>query len=386
MSYLQQYHSTRQHTLRLCQNLHKEDFVVQPILDVSPPKWHLAHTTWFFETFILKPNMPNYEEFHPKYNFIFNSYYETVGPRVNRKHRGTLSRPTVDDILAYREHVDEFMDKFLSKPINEELIYLLKMGINHEQQHQELLLADIKYILGHNPLFPVYEKDFPSSEEIDSSLNKAIIMEEGIYEIGFAGDDFHFDNETGRHKVYLEKFAIDSELITNEAYLQFILTNGYSDFKFWHADAFDWIKENEITSPLYWHLINGEWFEFTLTGLHPLNLYQPVSHISFYEAAAFAEWAEMRLPTEAEWEVASNKFKWGSRWEWTNSAYLPYPGYGKAKGAMGEYNGKFMVNQMVLKGGSVATPENHSRPTYRNFYRPEIRLPFTGLRLAQSVK
>jgi len=385
MSYSQQYQSVRQHSIDICQPLQKEDFVVQPILDVSPPKWHLAHTTWFFETFILKPNMPTYVEFNPAYHFIFNSYYETMGPRVRRINRGALSRPTVDEIMAYRNHVDDAVSLFLSDPINEELIELLEIGMNHEQQHQELMIYDIKYILGNNPLFPVYKEQNVDDREYPFIQNEAIIIPEGIYEIGKGNESFGFDNEKKKHKIYLEKYAIDAQLITNEAYLQFILTGGYKDFRYWHSDAWEWLKTNDIQAPLYWHLVNDEWHEYTLSGLHPLILNRPVCHISFYEASAFAAWAGMRLPTEEEWEIASDKFNWGQRWEWTESAYLPYPGFKKAEGAIGEYNGKFMVNQMVLRGASVATPAGHSRKTYRNFFQAEIRHPFSGIRLAQTI-
>ena len=386
MTPLEYYKKTRSRTEEICRYLQNEDFVVQPITEVSPPKWHLGHTTWFFETMILKPNMPTYEEWNPQYNFIFNSYYESMGNRINRNNRGDLSRPTVGEVMAYRQHVDQSMFAFLNGPINTELKAILELGLSHEEQHQELLLADIKYILGTNPLFPSYKSEDKQFNEVLKKENKAILIDEGLYEIGYDGPEFHFDNEEKRHSVFLEAYAIDSQLISNEAYLQFIMTNSYKDFRLWHSDAWQWLQENQINTPLYWHLVKDEWHEYTLDGLKPLILQKPVSHISFYEAAAFAAWAGMRLPTEAEWEVASSKFGWGQLWEWTNSAYLPYPRYQRAKGALGEYNGKFMINQMVLRGASLATPEGHSRASYRNFYHPYMRLPFTGLRLAQNLK
>lgn len=386
MSSLQKYQDIRQSSIDICLPLQTEDFVVQPIMDVSPPKWHLAHTTWFFETFILKPNMPTYIEFNPHFNFIFNSYYETVGPRINRVNRGNLSRPTVAEVMSYRKHVDDAMNIFLADPIHDELAQLLEIGINHEQQHQELMMYDIKYILGTNPIFPAYQLQNIEEKEYPFIQNEPIIIPEGIYEIGREQNEaFGFDNESNRHKVYQNEYAIDSQLITNEAYLQFILIGGYKDFKYWHSDGWAWVQENNIQAPLYWNLINGEWHEYLLSGLHPLKLTRPVCNISFYEAAAFAAWAGMRLPTEEEWEIASDKFNWGDRWEWTNSAYLPYPGYKSAEGAIGEYNGKFMINQMVLRGASLATPERHSRKTYRNFFQPNIRHQFSGLRLAQTI-
>jgi ergothioneine biosynthesis protein EgtB len=361
-----------------------EDYVVQPIVDVSPPKWHLGHTTWFFETFILEPNFPDYQVFDAQYNYVFNSYYETIGARVIRTDRGNLSRPSVSDIYKYRKYVDEQMDSFLqSEFLKEEIKPLLELGLNHEQQHQELLLTDIKYILGHNPLFPAYKKEVAISKKEYSGNIEMIQFSEGVYEIGFEGEGFCFDNELGRHKVYLNDFEIANRLVSNQEYLEFIEAGGYEDFRHWHAEGWDWVKQNEAKSPLYWHLIDGKWMDYTLNGLQELDLNDAVCHINFYEASAFASWKGMRLPTEAEWEVASNHFDWGSRWEWTNSAYLPYPEFKKEAGAVGEYNGKFMVNQMVLRGASDATPSGHSRNTYRNFFQTGLKWQFTGIRLAQ---
>lgn len=382
MNLLTQYISVRQHSVDICKSLKTEDYVVQPIVDVSPPKWHLGHTTWFFETFILQPKCPNYKVFDPNYNFVFNSYYETVGARVIRTDRGNLSRPSVDDIYAYRKYVDAAMLDFLTKTsIEKELEELFVLGLNHEQQHQELLLTDIKYILGHNPLFPSIDIQLAEHEIND---NKTFLsIPEGIYEIGFEGDGFCFDNELNRHKVYLQSYEIQQNLITNAAYLEFIKDGGYEKFQYWHADGWEWVNKNKAKAPLYWHLIDGKWFTYSLEGLHEIKLNQAVCHVNFYEASAFATWKEMRLPTEAEWEVASEHFHWGQRWEWTNSAYLPYSGFQKAAGAIGEYNGKFMVNQMVLRGGSVATPKGHSRNTYRNFFQPQHRWQFMGIRLVK---
>ncbi len=377
------YTEIREHSVQLCAPLKTEDYVVQPVADVSPPKWHLGHTTWFFETFILIPNFPGYEVFNPDYNFVFNSYYETIGARVIRTDRGNLSRPSVSDVYAYREHVDKKMtDFFESACLSDSVETLLELGLNHEQQHQELLYTDIKYILGHNPLFPPYSSNYrPVKHEIKRP--DMISIPGGIYEIGYQGDDFCFDNELGRHKVYLNDFEICSELVSNEEYLHFIEDGGYTDFRHWHAEGWDWVKADSIKSPLYWHFIDGKWWQYTLSGLKGLNLHEPVCHISFYEASAYASWKGMRLPTEAEWEVASDKVKWGARWEWTGSAYLPYPGFKKEPGAVGEYNGKFMVNQMVLRGASEATPKGHSRNSYRNFFHAKHQWQLTGIRLAR---
>lgn len=382
MTLLEEYLQIRKYSEQICEPLQTEDYVVQPVVDVSPPKWHLGHTTWFFETFILKPFSVNYQLHNDDYNFVFNSYYETVGNRVIRTDRGNLSRPSVNEIYKYRAYVDEAMAKFLAVPLKDEVKELLILGFNHEQQHQELLLTDIKYILGNNPLFPVYTKD---KKEILASENESglIDISAGIYEIGYEGMGFSFDNELNRHKVYLHDFAISKTLVSNAEFLEFIEAGGYENFNYWHSEGWDWVKSNHITSPMYWHLIDGEWYNYTLGGLLPIDPNAPVSHISYYEAYAYASWSGMRLPTEFEWEIAAKQFNWGERWEWTESAYLPYPGFSKAPGAIGEYNGKFMVNQKVLRGASIATPENHSRITYRNFFHPHLRWQYTGIRLVK---
>ena len=389
MDLLKKYIEIRNHSEEICKPLKTEDYVVQPIVDVSPPKWHIGHTTWFFETFILKPNMETYEEFDPQYNYVFNSYYETVGARVIRTDRGNLSRPTVEDIYKFRRHVDDAMTEFLKKPLTKELEELIELGLNHEQQHQELLATDIKYILGNNPLFPPYKFEVGNNENNIQSKNNDLVandyvkIKKGIYKIGHEGNEFCFDNELTRHEVLLQDFSIANNLVTNGGFMEFMDAGGYKNFNYWHAEGWDWVKTNNINSPLYWHFINGEWFNYTLQGLQKIDLSGALCHVSFYEASAYASWKGMRLPTEFEWEIAAQQFEWGQRWEWTGSAYLPYPGFSKAPGAIGEYNGKFMVNQMVLRGASEVTPQGHSRITYRNFFHPHLRWQYTGIRLAQ---
>lgn len=404
----------RHQSEHLCQPLEKEDYVVQPIVDVSPPKWHLGHTTWFFEQMILSEFANDYKAFHPEFNFIFNSYYETVGKRVLRTNRGNLTRPSTDQVYAYRKYVNEQFIEFLDQQesLSEQLAQLIELGLQHEQQHQELLTYDIKYILGGNPLFPIYYKSLTLSKTDKSRPMGFLKIPEGNYSIGYDGDQFSFDNEHGQHKVFLHAFDIADRLVTNEEYLAFIEEGGYQDFRHWYMEGFEWVKANQEKSPYHWHNVNGEWHQFTFGGLQKLDLSAPVTHISQFEAAAFASWKGMRLPTEFEWEVACQLHEpapttqsnfvesetmaplaagpghyqfFGDCWEWTNSAYLPYPYYKKDEGAIGEYNGKFMINQMVLRGGSFATPKNHIRTTYRNFFHPHLKWHFTGIRLAKHA-
>jgi len=425
MNLPEQYLAVRKASEDICKPLHTEDYVVQPVADVSPPKWHLGHITWFWEAFVLEKYLPGYTAYHPEYHFVFNSYYESLGARVIRTDRGNLSRPSVEEVYRYRQYVDDHMKKLLSGEMGEECRQTIILGLNHEQQHQELLYSDIKYILGHNPLFPAWSDRGIEGGE-GSAVNGAeapaggpagtlhptgdgmIGMPAGLYEIGYKGDGFCFDNEQARHKVWLEEYKIAGRLVTNAEYMEFMKAGGYENFIWWHAEGWDWVKKNAVKAPLYWHPNDPyktgsaphpgpagtsahpaptrsegtEWQYYTLAGLKPIAPDEPVCHISYYEAVAYAAWKGMRLPTEWEWESAAGQFGWGKRWEWTESAYLPYPGFKKATGAIGEYNGKFMVSQMVLRGASVATPDNHSRPSYRNFFHPSLRWQFTGIRLA----
>ena len=371
---------TRKYTERLCERLETEDFVVQAVEEVSPAKWHLAHTTWFFETFLLKPHLSTYREFHPRYSYLFNSYYNAVGSRTHRFHRGLMTRPPVAEVMAYREYVNQEMGILLSKRMTEEVTLLLELGINHEQQHQELLITDLKYNLSLNPLHPevLDIAEYPKRGETGWES-----IDEGIYEVGHQGSTFSYDNEHGRHKVFLEAFNISRALVTNGEFEEFIRAGGYQNVDLWHSDGWEWVTKNELKRPLYWQE-SGQGFKYyTLEGMKVVDPGAPVAHVSFYEAAAYAEWVGCRLPTEFQWEVASSRFDWGQRWEWTNSAYLPYPRYQKAPGAIGEYNGKFMINQMVLRGASVATPDGHSRHTYRNFFPPQSAWQFSGIRLVK---
>lgn len=377
------YKAVRSHTEFLCQTLETEDYVPQPITDVSPARWNIAHTTWFFEEMVLKRFVEGYRPFDASFGFLFNSYYNSIGDRTKRDDRGSLSRPTVARIFEYRKYVDDKMSLLLATPPGTDARDLIVLGLNHEQQHQELLITDLKYTFGLNPIFPAYREGFFPEEEIDTGAEHMIEVEGGICEIGFEGDGFCFDNELARHKVYLNDVSVSGRLVTNAEFLGFINDGGYQDHRLWHSEGWDWVKQNGIDSPLYWHLNDDTWSAFTLGGLRPLSCDAPVCHVSFYEAAAFAEWSGMRLPTEFEWEAAAGGLDWGKRWEWTSSAYLPYPGFRKAGGAVGEYNGKFMINQMVLRGASVATPAGHSRSTYRNFFHPHLRWQFTGIRLAK---
>lgn len=377
------YRKIRNYSAEQVSYLKTEDFVSQPVEFVSPPKWNLAHTTWFFEEFVLKPGIKNYKVFNKNYSFLFNSYYVNVGERTIRGHRGSMTRPSVSEIMEYRSYVDKAMVKLLeNENVDKELAEVITLGLNHEQQHQELFLTDIKYIFGFQPLFPKYN-DFSICESGKAGRAKWIDIQEGIYEIGHQGREFHYDNELNRHKVYLHQYHIADSLVSNSEYHSFINDGGYSNHNLWHSDGFTWLEKENVKSPLYWHFLDGEWYQYTLAGLKKLQPEAPVTHISYYEAFAYAQWKKCRLPTEFEWEAASDHFQWGDRWEWTESAYLPYPGYQRPEGAIGEYNGKFMVNQKVLRGASLATSPGHSRKTYRNFFQPEFSWQFTGIRLVK---
>jgi ergothioneine biosynthesis protein EgtB len=371
----------REQTEFLCKPLIVEDYSVQASEFVSPPKWHLAHVTWFWEEFVLTKYAKDYSVYDEDFSFLFNSYYNNVGKRVLRPSRGLMTRPSVAEVYKYRKYVTEAMVAFMSEKPSKEILDVIEIGINHEEQHQELFVYDIKYILGNQPTFPSYGAAFETV--IENQTAGFIKIKEGIYSIGHQSDGFCFDNELGSHKVYVGDFEISNKLVTNAEYLEFIEAGGYQDFNYWHDEGWSFINENKIEAPLYWYKIEGDWFHYTLNGLEKVNLNQAVMHISFYEAFAFSQWKGLRLPTEFEWEIASDKFDWGQLWEWTNSAYLAYPGFSKSAGALGEYNGKFMINQIILRGGSVATPVGHTRKTYRNFFHPNLRWQFNGIRLAK---
>ena len=403
---IHRFNTIRQQTEAICAPLSPEDMVVQVMLDASPPKWHLAHTTWFFETFLLKPNLAKYKEFNLDFGFLFNSYYESIGKRLQRANRGNITRPSIDEVFAYRKYVNEVMLQLLENKLSKEVLDFLELGLQHEQQHQELLVTDLKYTLGTNPTFPVYqEKEYSQLPVIEQEWIK---VEAGVYEIGFEGNGFSFDNETPRHRTFLEPYAISNRLVTNEEYLLFMQSGGYSKASYWLMEGWELKKKENWEAPLYWFWYEDNWCHYTLSGFKPIDLEGPVTHISFYEADAFAKWAGMRLPTEQEWEVACNQVEstppnfsenglfhpqreaavsfLGNCWQWCYSNYNPYPGYEQAAGALGEYNGKFMINQMVLRGGSCATPESHIRTTYRNFFHPDKRWQFSGIRLAKDLR
>lgn len=382
MDILEKFKITRSYTEKLCEPLEIEDYVVQIATFTSPTKWHIAHTTWFFEEFILKLYKKDYKIYNEDFNFIFNSYYNNSGKRINRANRGYLTRPTVKSVFKYRQYVTDAMIELLSNDPNDRVLELVTLGINHEEQHQELLITDLKFMFASNPMLPVYDSNFNLVNDTNKDSGFTSIKE-NVYEIGYRGDDFCYDNELGPHKVYVNDFEISKSLVTNGEYIEFMEAGGYENFNIWLEEGLRWKDENQITCPLYWEKIDHVWYQFTLSGLQKVALETILSHISYYEAYAYAEWKSMRLPTEFEWEVASDKFHWGQRWEWTNSAYLAYPNFKKSEGAVGEYNGKFMDKQKVLKGASVATSENHSRKTYRNFFYSEDRWQFTGIRLVK---
>jgi ergothioneine biosynthesis protein EgtB len=389
--------------------------------DASPAKWHLAHTSWFFETFLLSPHLPGFRPFCPRYAYLFNSYYNAVGERVPRPKRGLISRPTAEEVYRYRAFIDERVAQLLEESDEERLRQvapLLVLGLHHEQQHQELLLTDIKHLFGCNPLRPAYQEKPPGAEASASNGSGAAApswtsYRPGLRQIGHDGTGFAFDNETPRHKTYLHAFRLASRLATNGEYLAFMAAGGYQRPEFWLSDGWAARGTHQWDTPLYWEKRQGHWWTLTLGGMRPLHEAEPVCHVSYYEADAFARWSGARLPTEAEWETAaepcavagnfldsghlqpvpvttlpgatSQAQLFGDVWEWTASPYSPYPGYRPAPGALGEYNGKFMCNQMVLRGGSCVTPPGHIRRTYRNFFPPEARWQFTGFRLARDL-
>ncbi len=382
------YDAVRRRSLMLAEPLSDEDCGAQSMPDASPVKWHLAHTTWFFETFILEAYEDDFAPFHPAFRFLFNSYYNGIGVRHPRAQRGLLTRPSMREVRAYRVDVDARIARLMARrPGDAALERLLVLGMQHEQQHQELILTDVLHLLAQNALRPVYSSAAARPEAAGAPL-RWIGFDGGPADIGFDGDGFCFDNELPRHRVQLAPFALASRLVTNGEYLSFIEAGGYADPALWLSDGWDCVGRERWSHPPYWQRdAAGAWHEFTLHGLVPLDPARPVMHLSLYEADAYAHWAGARLPTEAEWEVAAAhggaEQLFGHCWQWTGSSYAPYPGYACAEGALGEYNGKFMVNQYVLRGSSAATPPGHARASYRNFFPAGARWQFTGLRLAR---
>jgi ergothioneine biosynthesis protein EgtB len=407
------YTAVRRATETLCRLLLPDDYGLQAMPDVSPPKWHLAHTTWFFETFVLRPFVRAYKDFDPQFEVLFNSYYNHIGVQYPRAQRALLSRPTVEQVYEYRAYVDKAMMALLTgreRHESTEIERRTTLGCHHEEQHQELLLTDIKYSFSLNPLRPAYCEDLPiATAEIGAAL-EWITGVKGSHDIGHDGGGFAFDNESPRHQVLLPAHALASRLVTNGEYLEFMRAGGYARPEYWLADGWRHAQAQQWQAPLYWEQTEGRWSLFTLDGRRPLNEYEPVCHVSYYEADAYARWAGARLPSEAEWEAAASEHPvhgnlresaylhpvpagtvagseqfYGDTWEWTMSAYSPYPGFRSAAGAIGEYNGKFMVNQMVLRGGSCVTPAAHIRASYRNFFYPADRWQFSGIRLAKDL-
>ncbi len=405
------YTAGRRQTEALTASLSAEDQMVQSCSDASPAKWHQAHTSWFFETFILTPHVAGYRPLDPKFRDLFNSYYNAIGAQPDKALRNTFSRPSLEEVQKYRCHVDEHMDKLLrSGGVSETVLRLAELGINHEQQHQELLVTDIKHAFWSNPLQPAFRPANSDPPANAPPQQRAQALPESIYEIGVSGDVFHFDNESPRHKIFLRAFRFASRPATCGEYLAFMDDRGYERPELWLSDGWKAVQAHRWAAPLYWERADSEWFQFTCSGMRKVKEHEPVCHVSFFEADAFARWAGARLPTEFEWEIAaaespvegnlleSGKFHpaaagakktgllqvFGDVWEWTASAYLPYPGFNPAAGALGEYNGKFMSGQMVLRGGSCVTPQSHIRATYRNFFPPETRWQFSGIRLADD--
>jgi ergothioneine biosynthesis protein EgtB len=382
------YRAVRDETERRAAPLSPEDQVVQSMPDASPAKWHRAHTTWFFEQFLLGPHCPGYQPFHLDYAFLFNSYYVTAGPRHTRAARGLLTRPGAAEIAAYRRHVDDAMLKFFAgadEATLTRLAPLVEVGLNHEQQHQELLLTDILHAFAQNPIPPAYDPAW-RLPPADRSGDRWVALPEGIHRIGHAGDSFHFDNEKPVHRALVGPVKLARHLVSNAEWLEFMADGGYRSATLWLMDGFACAEREGWEAPGHWRQVGGEWRIMALGGLQAIDPDAPVTHVSYYEADAFARWRGKHLPTEMEWEVAARAGQlndaFGIAWQWTRSAYAPYPGYKAIEGALGEYNGKFMVNQLVLRGSSCVTPEDHSRITYRNFFYPHHRWQFTGLRLA----
>jgi ergothioneine biosynthesis protein EgtB len=409
------YNKVRQHSLRLAEPLSDEDCGAQSMPDASPVKWHLAHTTWFFETFILESMEAAFAPFHPAFRVLFNSYYNGVGEKHPRAQRGLLTRPGMAQVRAYRTDVDARIGRLLAGELardeRERLTMLLALGLEHEQQHQELLLTDVKHLLAQSALFPAYLDSAPDSAVAPAQERAQptawLAFDGGLAQIGHAGDGFCFDNELPRHPQYVAPFELASALVTNGEYLAFIEAGGYRTAHLWLAEGWDWVRSQQLACPLYWQRDEaGHWQEFTLLGLRPLDLQAPATHLSLFEADAYAHWAGARLPTEAEWEVAAQGVEmqvgqlhpapaasgaglrqmFGHCWQWTSSSYAPYPGYRTAPGALGEYNGKFMLNQYVLRGSSCATPGGHARASYRNFFPAGARWQFSGIRLARQAE
>lgn len=408
-SLIDEYRRVRGATHDICTPLQTDDYQVQSSVQTSPPKWHIAHTSWLFETFVLLPFSPGYKPFNESFDHLFNSYYLTHGQVYPREQRGLLSRPTVEEIYSYRAYVDDHMTRLMQTASNEtwrDLSFYISLGLNHEQQHQELLLMDIKHNFFVNPLKPAYRPELPEPKGELRSMSW-VLYGEGIYQIGQNMAGFAYDNETPRHNVFLNGFRLADRLVTNVEFLDFIKDGGYDNPGLWLADGWSMVKSKNWSHPLYWHRGDDGWMQFTLSGMRSLKPAEPVCHVSFYEADAYARWTGKRLPLESEVEVqlakksvkgtflesgllhptpARRGAQWyGDLWCWTQSAHLPYPGFKPLQGSIGEYNGKFMSNQMVLKGGSCVTPSDHIRDSYRNFYYPDERWAFTGIRLADDI-
>ena len=410
------YRATRALTLALAAPLSDADASVQSMPDASPAKWHLAHTTWFFETFVLRDHLPGYRAFDPAYAFLFNSYYEAEGDRHARDRRGLITRPRLDEVCAFREHVDTTLARALPT-LGADALALIGLGIAHEEQHQELLLTDVKHLFAQNPIEPALWLPEPKLPVEMPGPVRWIEHEGGVVEIGHGGEDpspslgtaFAFDCEEPRHQTLLRPFAIADRTVTNGEWMRFIADGGYAEARWWLSDGWAWVRAERIEAPLYWRQEGEAWTRFGLDGRRPIDPAAPVTHISLYEADAYASYAGARLPTEAEWETAASAFDpdsgnqldgpgsieprpshegpafFGDVWEWTGSAFRPYPGFCAVEGAVGEYNGKFMSGQFVLRGGSCATPRGHLRASYRNFFQPEKRWQFTGVRLARDL-